>query len=520
MGNFALEKSGKNQVCDECNREWEGDCPEHGPLLLLADAPVPPSAAHSEERAVLTAPPELSVAASGIPQGGRGIRKGGRVDHYVDAGDTRVANWMRFVNCARHEQEQNVVAFQFRGAIFYRSVRALAAHEELLVWYGDAFALQLGISPKDFRAPLLRPLPREAFPCPHCSLSFTSPLYLEAHTRRCRWRFTTRNVGVGVNRSVNLPFASNFASGEPYRSEECGTALKNLGDHTSLKRSRSGQLSYRCEGSGAVSTNSDTLTKHKRIHSGERPFRCEECGAAFTQTSNLTKHKRTHSGERPFRCEECGAAFTQLAHLTTHKRTHSGERPFRCEQCGAAFTESGTLTKHKRTHSGERPFRCEECGAAFTQTSTLTIHKRTHSGERPFRCEKCGAAFTQTSTLTIHKRTHSGERPYRCEQCGAAFTQLAHLTTHKRTHSGERPFRCEECGAAFARHGTLTVHKRTHSRERRCNCEECGAAFASSIDLTRHKRTHLGNNLICNDVRKTIINVLSEVKRSGNHSEE
>ena len=52
---------------------------------------------------------------------------------------------MRFVNCARCEDEQNMVAYQYHGEIYYRVFKEIKANAELLVWYGDEFAEQLGI---------------------------------------------------------------------------------------------------------------------------------------------------------------------------------------------------------------------------------------------------------------------------------------------------------------------------------------------------------------------------------------
>ena len=43
------------------------------------------------------------------------IFKGDKVSHYIDAQDPSKSNWMRYVNCARTEDEQNLVAFQFKG---------------------------------------------------------------------------------------------------------------------------------------------------------------------------------------------------------------------------------------------------------------------------------------------------------------------------------------------------------------------------------------------------------------------
>ena len=48
------------------------------------------------------------------------IKKCRRVHHYVDAGDSSRSNWLRLVNCARFEQEQNLMAFQYKGQMYYR----------------------------------------------------------------------------------------------------------------------------------------------------------------------------------------------------------------------------------------------------------------------------------------------------------------------------------------------------------------------------------------------------------------
>ena len=66
--------------------------------------------------------------------------------HFVDGSDPTLANWMRFVNCARNEDEQNMVAFQYQGNIYYRTFKHIYPGMELLVWYGDQYAKDLGIA--------------------------------------------------------------------------------------------------------------------------------------------------------------------------------------------------------------------------------------------------------------------------------------------------------------------------------------------------------------------------------------
>lgn len=72
------------------------------------------------------------------------IFQDGELTHYVDgAGDQR--NWMKYVNCARHEGEQNLVLIQEEGELFYEVCMDIAEGSELLVWYGDTYLKYMGI---------------------------------------------------------------------------------------------------------------------------------------------------------------------------------------------------------------------------------------------------------------------------------------------------------------------------------------------------------------------------------------
>jgi hypothetical protein len=70
----------------------------------------------------------------------------GKPSHFIDANDSSQSNWMRYVNCARTESEQNLMAYQHRGAIFYRTFTPIAAGTELLTWYGQDYGKELGIN--------------------------------------------------------------------------------------------------------------------------------------------------------------------------------------------------------------------------------------------------------------------------------------------------------------------------------------------------------------------------------------
>ena len=73
------------------------------------------------------------------------IYKRGRITHWVDGRDPCRSNWLRYINCASSVESQNMTAFQTGGDIYYRTVQTIRPNTELLVWYGDDYATELGL---------------------------------------------------------------------------------------------------------------------------------------------------------------------------------------------------------------------------------------------------------------------------------------------------------------------------------------------------------------------------------------
>ncbi|KAH3773135.1 hypothetical protein DPMN_174489 [Dreissena polymorpha] len=61
------------------------------------------------------------------------IYKDGKASHFVDAQNKATSNWMRYVNCAMTEADQNLVAFQYKGGIYYCTFEPVSPGDELLV---------------------------------------------------------------------------------------------------------------------------------------------------------------------------------------------------------------------------------------------------------------------------------------------------------------------------------------------------------------------------------------------------
>uniref|UniRef100_A0A8D0HM39 PR/SET domain 7 n=1 Tax=Sphenodon punctatus TaxID=8508 RepID=A0A8D0HM39_SPHPU len=163
--------------CEDCLIFFIDECSVHGPVVFIKDAE---AEIGQENRASLTLPPGMRIGLSSIPKAGRGvwneaeilptgihfgpyegiieeeeeaansgyswlITKGRNCYVYIDGKDESNSNWMRYVNCARDEEEQNLVAFQYHGQIYYRTCKLILPHSELLVWYGEEYGKELGI---------------------------------------------------------------------------------------------------------------------------------------------------------------------------------------------------------------------------------------------------------------------------------------------------------------------------------------------------------------------------------------
>lgn len=57
-----------------------------------------------------------------------------------------VLSWLRLVQAARNEEEQNTEAFLKAGQLYVRTTRDIRQEEELLVWYDQELSHLLGFT--------------------------------------------------------------------------------------------------------------------------------------------------------------------------------------------------------------------------------------------------------------------------------------------------------------------------------------------------------------------------------------
>ncbi|XP_041466345.1 histone-lysine N-methyltransferase PRDM9-like [Lytechinus variegatus] len=502
--------------CEDCHEVFEGECSKH-PLTIIKDNPIPKGC---KDRAIKTLPDGLLVKQSSIPGAGKGvfatkfIPKGhrfgpydgdivdletgydsgysweicteGKPHHYVDSNSELTGNWMRYINCARNEGEQNLVAFQYLGEIYYRTFKPICPGRELLVYYGEQYAKDLGITSQLNKLTVESAiLDSGLYRCEYCGSLYAIPLVLARHLK-----YKHGHRGIVPTADTPKEDILQFIKGEIQKPTQSISRVMRIKPGSGIRNNTSNPLSngivtndsiHACSAEKKSINNDEILVqtslpgkfenvnKDENANAGNRKFKelhgllsknkeNHICEGLCRNNQNPPRHKYIHTGAKHHVCNQCGKAFISESHLTTHKRIHTGEKPYVCDQCGKAFNREHHLTYHKRIHTGEKPYVCDQCGKAFNREHNLTTHKRIHTGEKPYVCDQCGKAFNHEHNLTTHKRIHTGEKPYVCDQCGKAFNVEDILTIHKRIHTGEKPYVCDQCGKAYNVRSNLRVH--------------------------------------------------------------
>lgn len=99
----------------------------------------------------------------------------------IDDSDETESNYLRFVNCARNIHEQNLVAFQYRGDIYYRVCKDIKRDGELLVHYGESFE-----TVSQYFQPGHEDI-HDIYFCDFCCIGLSTEKFKKKHEKHCKF---------------------------------------------------------------------------------------------------------------------------------------------------------------------------------------------------------------------------------------------------------------------------------------------------------------------------------------------
>ncbi|ROL53711.1 Zinc finger protein 239 [Anabarilius grahami] len=484
-----------NNRCDMCADNRNGECPMHGPLHSLrrlvgtssASVAVPPPEVPDWLRDL---PREVCLCTSTVPGLGYGIcaaqripqgtwigpfqgvplplekvhsgsvrnsrhlweiyDQEGTLQHFIDGNEPSKSSWMRYIRCARHCGEQNMMVVQYRCVYVIswrpwavrRVSRSRSACYDSQYLHGILFkATADGWSPSRLFCFALTGTSRRRL----YDSSNHNTKYMSARETLSKTGFDLQRFMRALEVTAGLSCIFYRACADIPRGTEL---LVWYNDSYTSFFGIPLQCVAQDENLNVPSTVMEAMTRQDSLQpfskspkpsslvlSRSMVFPQSPCSRSFS-LMDKTGHAESSLNQMSIKNQRVLASPTSTSQLSSE---FSDWHLWKCGQCFKTFTQRILLQMHVCTQNPDRPYQCGHCSQSFSQPSELRNHVVTHSSDRPFKCGYCGRAFAGATTLNNHIRTHTGEKPFKCERCDRSFTQATQLSRHQRMPNECKP---------------------------------------------------------------------------------
>jgi len=292
---------------------------------------------------------------------------------YIDPGKSinPTTHWLTKINCATKSYAQNMVGFQLHGQIYYRVTQDIHNGAELLVYYGQEYAKELGINVAKidyFRGK--EDHKEEGWKCPGCNTVFASEQAMYVHQDTSG--LSCCNKLAKYDRHLVCKGCQEvFTNGKILKDHQTGICFPNCFNKEAAEDRK------KCAVCKKVFSSAQYMKIHMRtIHAKIKDWKCPTCGKLFSTKENLGQHiKAVHQMSRPHKCPDCDQSFALAHHMRNHQDSaHRGIR-YPCTyhpppgdfeyftfSCNKIFTEKGSLKDHVRQcHTRQHKYECKIC---------------------------------------------------------------------------------------------------------------------------------------------------------------
>lgn len=411
-----------------------------------------------------------------------------------------LAEWVPYVQSARHSEEQNLEAYCEQGKMFYVACKYVPANCELFVWYEEQYAKLFGVpqleedckkSENNFSFEALRQffgiLSDNLYRCSRCEESFIYPNCLRAHMKfKCK----QRNLKCNQSRSEEKPchllsIFQNDVLFNPLQTSYCQDTFKST-NKRKLTEQENHEVNKKVCDRQARSVPEETHDVFQKCFANELTELTESSSSSSSGTGQISDIITGISSSILPPTEDHVSMMHQHALMFFQNFQPQLRNPLSSLEMVNFLNNSSAFTI------------INSPTIFVNQPNNLISKYQSHlltpfQGDISFRGHESSTFFDVQRDALFQDRkltSHSLIEPQISPPLPSTFAAL-NLTQNW----------CAKCNTSFRMTSDLVYHMRSHHKrdfdpvkkrkDDKLKCEVCGESFRERHHLTRHMTSHV-----------------------------